>query len=166
MRWRACWPVAAVAAQAAKAPIAKLVRTGAEVTFDAWDKDHNGQLSREEFRAGWERAQQALQAGAPAPAFLHGGRQQERALEPAEYATSSSMKKEADAPMSRFDSNKDGKLQFGEYLGWCRRSRSRTGVRRARRPPSRGGPAWRQAARGEINRWKQVTVLRDEPVAF
>ena len=108
----------AVAAQAAKAPIAKPVRTGAEVTFDAWDKDHNGQLSREEFRAGWERAQQALQAEARLRQhFATVDANKSGALEPAEYASLELVKKAGkDAPMSRFDANKDGKLQFGEYL--------------------------------------------------
>ena len=108
----------AVAAQAAKAPIAKPVRTGAEVTFDAWDKDHNGQLSREEFRAGWERAQQALQTEARLRQhFATVDANKSGALEPAEYASRELVKKAGkDAPMSRFDANKDGKLQFGEYL--------------------------------------------------
>ena len=107
-----------VVAQAAKAPIAKPVRTGAEVTFDAWDKDHNGQLSREEFRAGWERAQQALQAEARLRQhFSTVDANKSGALEPAEYATLELVKQAGqDAPMSRFDANKDGKLQFGEYL--------------------------------------------------
>ena len=107
-----------VVAQAAKAPIAKPVRTGAEVTFDAWYKDHNGQLSREEFRAGWERAQQALQAEARLRQhFSTVDANKSGALEPAEYATLELVKKAGkDAPMSRFDANKDGKLQFGEYL--------------------------------------------------
>jgi Ca2+-binding EF-hand superfamily protein len=105
-------------AQAAKAPITKPVRTAAEVTFDAWDKDHNGQLSREEFRAGWERAQQHLQAEARLRQhFATVDANKSGALEPAEYATLELVKKAAkDAPMSRFDLNKDGKLQFGEYL--------------------------------------------------
>lgn len=108
----------AVAAQAAKAPLAKPVRTGAEVTFDAWDKDHNGQLSREEFRAGWERAQQVLQAEARLRRhFATVDANKSGALEPAEYATLELvMKAGKDAPLSRFDANKDGKLQFGEYL--------------------------------------------------
>lgn len=108
----------AVAAQAAKAPVAKPVRTGAEVTFDAWDKDHNGQLSREEFRAGWERAQQVLQAEARLRQhFSTVDANKSGALEPAEYATLELVKKAGnDAPMGRFDANKDGKLQFGEYL--------------------------------------------------
>ena len=107
-----------VVAQAAKAPIAKPVRTGAEVTFDAWDKDHNGQLSREEFRAGWERAQQVLLAVVFLRLYFSTVEANKSgALEPAEYATLELVKKAGkDAPMSRFDANKDGKLQFGEYL--------------------------------------------------
>ena len=82
------------------------------------DPIDNGQLSREEFRAGWERAQQALQAEARLRQhFSTVDANKSGALEPAEYATLELVKKAGkDAPMSRFDANKDGKLQFGEYL--------------------------------------------------
>ena len=86
--------------------------------FKAWDKEQNCQLLREGFRAGWERAQQALQTEARRRQhFSTVDANKGGALEPAEYATLELVKKAGkDAPMSRFDANKDGKLQFGEYL--------------------------------------------------
>jgi EF hand len=109
--------VALAQAKPAAAPAAK-PQPAAERTFEAWDRDHNSQLSREEFRAGWNQMQQALQVEARLRQhFATVDANKSGALEPAEYAVLELVKTAGkEAPMSRFDTSKDGKLQFAEYL--------------------------------------------------
>ena len=87
-------------------------------TFTLWDKDKNKALSLEEFKAGYQmvQAQGAVRK-------LHGNfaamdKNKSGALESDEYANLELIKKAgAKAPtMSTFDADKNGKLDFKEYL--------------------------------------------------
>jgi len=111
----------AAAAQTApaKAPAANKPRAATpDETFAMWDKDKNKVLSLDEFKAGFQmvQAQGAVRK-------LHGNfnamdKNKNGALESDEYANLELIKKAgAKAPaMSTFDADKNGKLDFKEYL--------------------------------------------------
>lgn len=91
----------------------------ADAAFAAWDVDRNGNLSRQEFRNGWERVRKAgqLEAGLRRH-FVAMDSNKNSAIDAAEYATLVLIKRAGKSapPLSAFDSNKDGKLQLAEYL--------------------------------------------------
>ncbi len=93
--------------------------SAADTAFAAWDVDHNGSLSPQEFRNGWERVRRASQLEAQLrKQFNAVDVNRNGAIDPAEYGTLILVKNAGKAapPLSSFDANKDGKLQFGEYL--------------------------------------------------
>lgn len=110
---------AATATRPAPAAPAGGPQAQVEKTFDAWDRNHDGVLSREEFRTGWTELQRTLVLEARLRQRFnaldadHSG-----ALEPAEYATIELVKRAGKnaPPLARFDANKDGKLEFVEYV--------------------------------------------------
>ena len=101
----------------------------AEATFARWDSDHNGVLSLEEFRNGSDAMAQAARAAArdAAEASLRGQFESIDANDDAgigadEYTNLMLVRRAgASAPaLAAFDANRDGRLQFGEYLAMVR----------------------------------------------
>lgn len=90
-----------------------------DATFAAWDTDHNGTLSLQEFRTGWMQLRTRtvrelrLQRQFQVMDTNHDG-----FLDAAEYAHLELIKRAGKSapPLSAFDANKDGKLNFAEYL--------------------------------------------------
>ena len=114
----ACGDVDAQTRPGAPAPV-RAQPNPADITFAAWDVDHNGSLSPQEFRNGWEQVRRASQLQARLrKQFLAVDGNRDGAIDPAEYSTLILIKDAGKAapPLSRFDTSKDGKLQFGEYL--------------------------------------------------
>jgi Ca2+-binding EF-hand superfamily protein len=87
--------------------------------FSRWDKDKNKVLSIEEFRAGFGEVQQANALRKLHQNFVAMDANKSNALEQNEFANLELIKKAgAKAPMlSAFDSDKNGKLDFKEYVG-------------------------------------------------
>lgn len=91
----------------------------ADAAFAAWDIDRNGSLSQQEFRSGWERVRRANQLEANLRRqFTTVDSNKNGAIDPSEYSTLVLIKSAGKSapPLSSFDTNKDGKLQLGEYL--------------------------------------------------
>ncbi len=88
-------------------------------TFQAWDKDADGQLSPAEFRAGWQRAQAlAKTQAALAQQFATIDANYDRGIDASEYRNLVLVRnagKEA-PPLARFDADGSGKLEFAEYV--------------------------------------------------
>jgi len=111
------------AAPAAQKPAAGQAAAGSpDAVFDAWDKNKDGVLSKDEFRAGW-----ALARGEMAIQRLHGEFQRRDTnksdkLEANEFATLMIVQRAGkNAPqLSTFDKNKDNALDFPEYLEFVR----------------------------------------------
>jgi hypothetical protein len=108
-------------AQAAKpaAPQARPAPDPADEAFKAWDKDHNGNLSLLEFRAGRQQVQRVAETQARLRRqFATVDASKNNAIDPGEYGGLVLVKQAgAKAPqMSVFDGNRDGKLEFAEYV--------------------------------------------------
>ena len=100
------------------APV-KAEATGADAAFAAWDVDRNGSLSPQEFRNGWDQVRRASQLEAQLRRqFMAIDVNKNGAIDPSEYSTLILIKSAGKSapPLSTFDTNKDGKLQLGEYL--------------------------------------------------
>jgi hypothetical protein len=106
---------AATAPAPAKAPA---VQAGPDATFAEWDKDHDGTLSKDEFRSGWTAARNDLVVQRLAAEFQRHDADKSGKLEAPEYAKLALVQRAgASAPaMTAFDKNKDGGLQFAEYV--------------------------------------------------
>lgn len=93
---------------------------GANDVFANWDKDHNGILSREEFKSGWEQLQARMLVYKLRETFQTMDANKSGALEAPEYANLEMVRKAGAAapPMSTFDANKNQSLDFKEYLGF------------------------------------------------
>lgn len=89
-----------------------------ESVFNRWDKDKNKTLSMEEFRAGWGEVQQANTVRKLRANFNAMDVNKSGALEQSEFSNLELIKKAgAKAPMlSAFDADKNGKLEFKEYI--------------------------------------------------
>jgi len=113
----------AASAQAAKsaAPAnaqAQQERATPETVFNSWDKDKNKSLSLEEFKAGWTEIQMRQAVAKLHQNFVQMDANKSGALEQNEFANLEVIKKAgAKAPMlSAFDADKNGKLEFKEYV--------------------------------------------------
>ncbi len=91
----------------------------ADAAFSAWDADHNGSLSQQEFRTGWLQARQVMQLQARlSKQFALIDANKSGAIEASEYGNLVLIKEAGKSapPLATFDTNKDGKLQPAEYL--------------------------------------------------
>jgi hypothetical protein len=91
---------------------------GPDAVFAAWDKDGNGSLSKEEFRNGWANTRNALAEQRLRAEFQRHDANKSGRLEASEYANLMLVKRAgAKAPaMTAFDKNKNGGLEFEEYI--------------------------------------------------
>ena len=109
-------------AQAAAKPAAQAAqaqqRATPESVFNAWDKDKNKSLSVEEFRAGWTEIQMRQTVAKLHANFVQMDVNKSGALEAGEFANLELIKKAGSkAPMmSAFDADKNGKMEFKEYV--------------------------------------------------
>ena len=93
----------------------------ADQVFRTWDTNKDGSLSKEEFRAGWASLRQRVAADAQSrlrARFDQADANDDQALDEQEYRGLMLVRRAgANArPLSRYDADKDGKLQFREYL--------------------------------------------------
>lgn len=95
---------------------------GPDATFAAWDKDGNGALTKDEFRAGWASTRDELAMRRLHTEFARHDADKSGKLEAGEYAKLALVVRAGkSAPqMSAFDKNKDGGLQFPEYLDFVK----------------------------------------------
>ena len=107
---------------AAQKPPAGQAAGSPDAVFDAWDKNKDGVLSKDEFNAGW-----ALARGEVAIQRLHAEFQRRDTnksdkLEANEFATLMIVQRAGkNAPqLSTFDKDKDNALDFPEYLEFVR----------------------------------------------
>ena len=87
--------------------------------FAAWDQDRNGALSLSEFRSGWVALRRAGELQARLRAQFHTvDANRSGAIDASEYGSLLLVKRAGKSapPLSTFDTNKDQRLQFGEYL--------------------------------------------------
>jgi Ca2+-binding EF-hand superfamily protein len=105
-------------AQAAQGGQAAHTMATPETVFNAWDKDKNKTLSLEEFRTGWTEIQMRQTVAKLHANFVAMDANKSNALEANEFASLEVIKKAgAKAPMmSAFDTDKNGKLDFKEYV--------------------------------------------------
>jgi len=89
-----------------------------ETVFNAWDKDKNKALSIEEFRAGWTEIQMRQTVAKLHANFVQMDTNKSGALEQNQFPSLELIKKAgAKAPLlSAFDTDKNGKLEFKEYV--------------------------------------------------
>lgn len=93
----------------------------ADLVFRSWDADKDGSLSKEEFRAGWASVRQRAEANAQArlrARFDQADANDDQAIDEKEYQGLQLVRRAGAGarPLSRYDADKDGKLQFKEYL--------------------------------------------------
>lgn len=112
-------PTPARAAGVSSSAPSSLQNAGPDEVFARWDKDKNKMLSLVEFRAGFEEVQTANALRKLHQQFTTMDRDKSNALEANEFANLEVVKKGGPkAPvMSAFDEDKNGKLEFKEYVG-------------------------------------------------
>src|SRR6476469_6501127 len=93
-------------------------RATPEMVFNVWDKDKNKSLSLDEFKAGWTEIQQRQVIAKLHQNFVAMDANKSGTLEQDEFAKLEIIKKAgAKAPMmSAFDADKNGKMDFKEYV--------------------------------------------------
>lgn len=138
--------LALVVAHAAAAPPAPSPRPGPapiiapspnqpqiDAMFAAWDLDHDGALSREEFRRGAGNVRTALVDRRLQAQFNAVDVDKNGGIDAAEYASLLLVKRAGTTapPLSTFDANHDQRLNFAEYTDMVRRLAS---------PPPRAAP--------------------------
>ncbi len=112
----------------------------ADIVFRSWDANKDGQLSKEEFRAGWASLRQRAAANAQArlhTQFDRADANDDQAIDAQEYAGLVLVRRAgANArPLARYDADKDGKLQFAEYLVMVRDMAPRNAAPAGGKPP-------------------------------
>lgn len=103
----------------APAPQARPAADPATEAFKAWDTDHSGSLSQQEFRTGWQQVQRVAETQSRLRhQFGVVDANKNNVIDPGEYSSLLLVKQAGkNAPqMSTFDANRDGKLEFGEYV--------------------------------------------------
>ena len=117
---------AQTAAPAASARPAQAARpaqqAGADAAFAAWDKDKNGSLSKDEFRAGYDAAIESLAVQRLRMEFQRHDTNHDNRLDAGEYAGLALVQHAGkSAPMlSAFDKDKNQSLDFAEYVEFVR----------------------------------------------
>ena len=121
--------LALIAAMPAFAQTAKTAKTAqnvqsaaADAMFAAWDKDGNGSVSKEEFRAGYADTRNAMATQRLRVEFQRHDADKSGKLEAGEYAKLALVQRAGkQAPMlSAFDRDKNQGLDFAEYLDFVR----------------------------------------------
>ena len=116
--WAAATTAQAQAPTSAPAPVAQ---PGAEAsdTFKRWDKDNNRALSVEEFNVGWREIQAANTLRNLHDNFVAKDADKNGSLGPSEYLKLDLVQKAGTSapPMTMFDSDKNQRLDFKEYVG-------------------------------------------------
>lgn len=94
-------------------------------TFTAWDTDGNGVLSRLEFENGWKSIRRLRRDHRQAlrKRFDEMDANRNRAIDPDEYRRLTLIQHAGRAapPLSDFDTNGNGRLEFDEYMALVRR---------------------------------------------
>jgi Ca2+-binding EF-hand superfamily protein len=95
---------------------------GADAAFAAWDKDKNGSLSKDEFRAGYDAAIESLAVQRLRVEFQRHDTNHDNRLDAGEYANLALVQHAGkSAPMlSAFDKDKNQSLDFAEYVEFVR----------------------------------------------
>ena len=89
-----------------------------EQIFAHWDKDKNSGLSLEEFKAGWQEIQMGQLVRKLHANFVAMDSNKSGALEANEFANLEVVKKsKTPVQMAAFDTDKNQKLDFKEYVG-------------------------------------------------
>lgn len=91
----------------------------AATMFKAWDRNGDAQLSLTEFRAGWQQTQALAKARAAlGRQFATIDANHDRAIDASEYRNLLLVKKAGNAapPLARFDADRNGRLEFAEYV--------------------------------------------------
>ena len=93
-----------------------------DALFAAWDKDKNGALSKDEFRAGYDGVRTAMATQRLRAEFQRHDADKSGKLEAGEYAKLVLVQRAGkNAPMlSAFDRDKNQGLDFQEYLDFVR----------------------------------------------
>ena len=109
-------------AQQAGKPAQPALQGGPDATFAAWDKDGNGSLSKDEFRNGWLATREDLALRRLRTEFARHDADKSGKLEAGEYAKLALVQRAGkSAPaMTAFDKDKDGGLEFPEYLDFVK----------------------------------------------
>jgi hypothetical protein len=109
-----------------------------DATFAAWDADRNGALSQQEFRAGWA----AVRRMGEVQARLHEqfrtvDANRNDAIDVGEYGNLLLVKRAGKSalPLAAFDTNKNQRLEFSEYVGLIRRLATPSGAPAAKKSP-------------------------------
>jgi len=94
----------------------------ADAAFAAWDKDKNGSLSKDEFRAGYDAAIDSLAVQRLCEEFQRHDTNHDNRLDAGEYANLALVQHAGkSAPMlSAFDKDKNQSLDFAEYVEFVR----------------------------------------------
>ena len=138
-----CLPASA-AAQAAPTSTPKPAQTAPQgvppeidTAFKAWDVDHNGTLSLQEFRNGWLVLRRTAEMQARLREQFHKlDANGNDAIEANEYANLLLVKQAGKSapPLSAFDANKNQRLEFGEYVELVQRMAARPAAPPAKTP--------------------------------
>jgi hypothetical protein len=99
-----------------------------EAVFKAWDVDHNGSLSKQEFVAGWRQLREGAVVQRLHAQFNTLDADKSGALDAHEYAQMQLVKRAGtSAPsFSSFDANRNGRLEFAEYVNVVRQLTARS----------------------------------------
>ena len=103
---------AAAPAQAAQGP------AGPDAMFAAWDTNHDGAISKDEFRAGYAAARDTMAVQRLHVEFQRRDENHDGKLQANEYAQMMVVQRAGKGapPMSAFDADKNQSLDFQEYL--------------------------------------------------
>ena len=115
----ALFAATAANAQAQAAPQARPAVDETTRTFRAWDKNGDSQLSLAEFTEGFQRARRAAEVAASLRRqFATIDADHSGVIDPTEYPNLMLVKNAGRnaPPLSRFDANGNGKLEFNEYV--------------------------------------------------